>query len=91
MMAWIPSLRNRGNWYTRGSHSPSVVFDFAKQVWSIIVTRWDGFNTPLHALTHALNPKFYDEEIIARGNRKGKGPYKDKEVAPNKYKLSLSH
>jgi hypothetical protein len=48
---------------------------------SIIVTRWNGFNTPLHTLAHALNPKFYDEEFIALSNGKRKAPHKDKEVA----------
>jgi hypothetical protein len=33
---------------------------------SIIVARWSGFNTPLHALAHALNPKFYDEELFSK-------------------------
>jgi hypothetical protein len=37
---------------------------FVEHVRSIIVTRWNGFNTPLHTLAHALNPKFYDEEFI---------------------------
>jgi hypothetical protein len=48
---------------------------------SIIVTRWNGFNTPLHTLAHALNPKFYDEEFIALRNGKRKAPHKDNEVA----------
>jgi hypothetical protein len=48
---------------------------------SIVVTRWNGFNTPLHTLAHALNPKFYDEEFIALSNGKRKAPHKDKEVA----------
>jgi hypothetical protein len=48
---------------------------------SIIFTRWNGFNTPLHTLAHALNPKFYDEDFIALSNGKRKAPHKDKEVA----------
>ena len=58
-----------------------VDFDFAEQVRSIIVTRWNGFNTPLHTLAHALMPRFYDEEPIVESNGKRKAPHKDKEVA----------
>jgi hypothetical protein len=64
--------------------APTLLFvevDFAEHVRSIIVTRWNGFNTPLHTLAHALNPKFYDEEFIAQSNGKRKAPHKDKEVA----------
>jgi hypothetical protein len=46
-----------------------------------MVTRWNGFNTPLHTLAHALNPRFYDEDFIAQSNGKRKAPHKDKEVA----------
>jgi hypothetical protein len=58
-----------------------VEIDFVELVRSIIVTRWNGFNTPLHTLAHALNPKFYDEEFITQSNGKRKAPHKDKEVA----------
>jgi hypothetical protein len=64
--------------------APTLFFvevDFVEHVRSIIVTRWNGFNTPLHTLAHALNPKFYDEEFIAQRNGKRKAPHKDKEVA----------
>jgi hypothetical protein len=64
--------------------APTLFFvevDFVEHVRSIIVTRWNGFNTPLHTLAHALNPKFYDEEFIALSNGKRKAPHKDKEVA----------
>lgn len=57
-----------------------VDFDFAEQMRSIIVTRWNSFNTPLHTLARALNPKFYDEEFIAESDGKRKVPHKDKEV-----------
>lgn len=60
---------------------PFVDFDFAEQVRSIIVTRWNGFNTPLHTLAHALMPRFYDEELIVESNGKRKAPHEDKEVA----------
>jgi hypothetical protein len=46
--------------------APTLFFvevDFVEHVRSIIVTRWNAFNTPLHTLAHALNPKFYDEEL----------------------------
>jgi hypothetical protein len=46
-----------------------------------MATRWNGFNTPLHTLAHALNPRFYDEDFIAQINGKRKAPHKDKEVA----------
>lgn len=46
-----------------------------------MVTRWNAFNTPLHMLAHALTPRFYDEELIAKSNGKRKAPHKDKEVA----------
>jgi hypothetical protein len=64
--------------------APTLFFvevDFVEHVRSIIVTRWNGFNTPLHTLAHALNPKFYDEDFIALSNGKRKAPHKDKEVA----------
>jgi hypothetical protein len=64
--------------------APTLLFvdvDFAEHVRSIIVTRWNGFNTPLHTLVHALNPRFYDEDFIAQSNGKRKAPHKDKEVA----------
>ena len=43
--------------------------------------RWNNFNTPLHTLAHALNPRFYDENLIAQSNGKRKAPHKDREVA----------
>jgi hypothetical protein len=64
--------------------APTLFFvevDFVEHVRSIIVTRWNGFNTPLRTLPHAPNPKFYDEEFIAQSNGKRKAPHKDKEVA----------
>lgn len=45
-----------------------------------MVDRWKNFNTPLHTLAHALNPKFYDEELIAQSNGKRKAPHEDREV-----------
>ena len=47
----------------------------------IIVARWNGFDTPLDTLAHALNPKLDDDELIAQSNGKRKAPHKDKEVA----------
>lgn len=64
--------------------APTLLFvdaDFAEQVRSIIVTRWNGFNTPLHTLAHLLMPRFYDTDLIAQSNGKRKAPHKDKEVA----------
>jgi hypothetical protein len=46
-----------------------------------MVTRWNGFNTTLHTLAHALNPRFYDKDFITQSNGKRKAPHKDKEVA----------
>ena len=46
-----------------------------------MVDKWSSFNTPLHTLTHALNPRFYDEEFIAQSNGKRKAPHQDREVA----------
>ena len=46
-----------------------------------MVDRWTNFNTPLHTLAHALNPKYYDEELIAQSNGKRKAPHQDREVA----------
>jgi hypothetical protein len=48
--------------------SPQLLFvddHFVDLVKKIIVDRWNNFNTPLQTLAHALNPKFYDEELIA--------------------------
>jgi len=64
--------------------SPQPLFiddHFAGLIKKIIVDRWNNFNTPLHTLAHALNPKFYDEELIAKSNGKRKAPHKDREVA----------
>ena len=64
--------------------APTLLFvdlDFAEHVRSIMVTRWNGFNTPLHTLVHALNPRFYDEDLIAQSNGKKRASHKDKEVA----------
>ena len=35
----------------------------------------------MHTITHALNPRFYDEDFIAQSSGKRKAPHKDKEVA----------
>ena len=62
---------------------PQLLFadnHFAELIKKIIVDRWNNFNTPLHALAHALNPKFYDEELITQRNGKRKAPHKDREV-----------
>ena len=32
----------------------------------IIISRWNKYNTPLHALSYALNPKYYDEAYLAK-------------------------
>eukprot|EP00253_Pinus_taeda_P017793 PITA_17793 len=64
--------------------SPQVLFvddHFAGLIKKIIVDRWNNFNTPLHTSAHALNPKFYDEELIAQSNGKRKAPHKHREVA----------
>ena len=64
--------------------SPQFLFidvGFADLVQKIIVYRWDTFNTPLHTLAHALNPRFYDEELIAQSNGKRSAPHQDREVA----------
>ena len=64
--------------------SPQHLFvdgHFVELIKRIIVDRWNNFNTPLHTLAHALNPKFYDEELIAQSNGKRKAPHKDREVA----------
>jgi hypothetical protein len=46
----------------------------------IIVERWNHFNTPLHTLAHAPNPRFYDEDLIAQSNWNRKAPHKEREV-----------
>ena len=64
--------------------SPQLLFvdvGFADLVQKIMVDRWNGFNTPLHTLAHALNPRFYDEQLIAQSNGKRKAPHQDREVA----------
>jgi hypothetical protein len=43
--------------------APTLLFvdaDFVEHVRSIIIMRWNGFNTPLHTLVCARNPRFYD-------------------------------
>jgi hypothetical protein len=60
---------------------PFIDVDCVEHVKSIIVMRWNGFNTPLHILVHILNPRFYDEDSIAQSNGKRTAPHKDKEVA----------
>lgn len=64
--------------------SPQLLFvdaHFVGLVKKIIVDWWNNFNTPLHTLAHALNPKFYDEGLTAQSNGKRKAPHKDREVA----------
>ena len=64
--------------------SPQLLFvdsQFSELIKRIIVDRWNNFNIPLHTLAHALNPKFYDEELIAQSNGKRNSPHKDREVA----------
>ena len=64
--------------------SPQLLFvdvGFANLVQKIMVDRWNSFNTPLHTLAHALNPRFYDEQLIAQSNGKRKAPHQDREVA----------
>ena len=46
-----------------------------------MLERWNNFNTPLHTLAHALNLRFYDEDLIAQRNGKRTTPHKDREVA----------
>ena len=41
----------------------------------------EQLNTPLHTLAHALNPRFYDEQLIAQSNGKRKAPHQVREVA----------
>ena len=63
--------------------SPQLLFvdvDFGDLVQHIMVDRWNSFNTPLHTLAHALNPKFYDEELIAQSNGKRKTPHRDRDL-----------
>ena len=64
--------------------SPQLLFidvGFVDLIQKIMVDRWNSFNTPLHTLAHALNPRFYDEEFIAQSNGKRKAPHQDREVA----------
>ena len=55
-----------------------VLFDTIKD---IIISRWNKYNTNLHALAYALNPKYYDEVYLAKFGGKRKAPHKDNEVA----------
>eukprot|EP00253_Pinus_taeda_P026610 PITA_26610 len=71
--------------------SPQLLFvddHFANLVKKIIIDRWNNFNTPLHTLAHALNPKFYNEELISQRNGKRNAPHKGRKVA-NGVKKSL--
>ena len=71
--------------------SPQLLFvdvGFADLVQKIMVDRWNSFNTPLHTLAHALNPRFYNEQLIAQRNGKRKAPHQDREVA-NGVKMAL--
>jgi len=47
----------------------------------IIISRWNKYNTNLHALAYTLNPKYYDEVYLAKFGGKRKAPHKDNEVA----------
>lgn len=83
-MALIPWLRFEKAMEIISQESPQLLFvddHFVDLVKKIIVDRWNNFNTPLHTLAHALNPKFYDEELIAQSNGKKKAPHKDRVVA----------
>ena len=64
--------------------SPQLLFvdaQFVDLVQKIMLERWNNFNTPLHTLAHALNPRFYDKDLIAQSYGKRKATHKDREVA----------
>ena len=55
----------------------------------ILINRWNKYNTPLHALAYALNPKYYDEAYLAKFGGRRKAPNKDNEVA-NGFRTTIS-
>jgi hypothetical protein len=57
-----------------------VDHDFGELVRAIIIQRWNTSNIPLHTLAHALNPKFYDDDLIVESNGKRKALHKDRTV-----------
>ncbi|GAV69776.1 LOW QUALITY PROTEIN: Dimer_Tnp_hAT domain-containing protein, partial [Cephalotus follicularis] len=48
-------------------------------VHEILIDRWNKNNTPLHCLAHALNPKYYSEQMLNEDPTKVP-PHKDKEI-----------
>ena len=57
----------------------------AKDLWStiqdILISRWDNNSTPLHCLSHSLNPKFYIQEWINGGPSHRVAPHMDGEIS----------
>ncbi|KAH9320716.1 hypothetical protein KI387_015355, partial [Taxus chinensis] len=52
--------------------------NFYSEVKNVIVKRLNKMTTPLHLLAYALNPKYYNNEIVGRASRQR--PYDDREV-----------
>lgn len=42
----------------------------------IIISRWNKYNTNLHALAYSLNPKYYDEAYLAKFGGRRKAPHR---------------
>jgi hypothetical protein len=56
------------------------------EVGSIIISRWEKMNLPLHCLAYALCPKFYHQQYLNTPAPEGtirQAPNKDKEVMTN--------
>ena len=45
---------------------------------NIFISRWNNYNTPLHASTYALNRKYYDEAYLAKFGGKRRAPNNDR-------------
>jgi hypothetical protein len=55
----------------------------------IIISTWNKYNTPLHALVYALNPNYYDEVYLAKFGGRRRAPNKDNELV-NAFRTTIS-
>ncbi|XP_057778003.1 uncharacterized protein LOC130996708 [Salvia miltiorrhiza] len=59
---------------------PEQTSNFYDVVHTILVSRWNKNNTPLHCLAHSLNPRYYSHEWLSEDSSRV-APHRDPEVA----------
>ncbi|XP_057764867.1 uncharacterized protein LOC130985765 [Salvia miltiorrhiza] len=58
---------------------------FYEVVHTILVSRWNKNNTPLHCLAHSLNPRYYSDQWLSEDTSRVP-PHRDNEVAKERQK-----